>query len=164
MDLTDDVLVHVSAQGLLFDDVDSGEGGMIGDPGVAIIGSSFTNGLGSGVEILGDSSGLFTFDAATTFDSVDGTTFLVNGLGSSFTGQIQVNSEITNDTGRSVELQNITGDTTFNVNFTADITDTGEGIFIANNTGDQVAFFQGNLDLDTTINDAITRATTHRRR
>jgi len=144
------------AGGLRLDDVDADNGA---EAGVTVRNSSFTNGTGDGVQILNDSSGIFSFDDTNIFNSVDGTTFLIDGdeasVGDSFTGVVTVGAEIINDTGQSVSLRSITGDTTFSTTFNGDITDSGGGIEIISNTGEQVALFSGNLDLDTGSSAAI---------
>ena len=144
------------AQGLKFDDVDSDNGA---EAGVTVRNSTFTNGTGAGVQILNESSGLFSFDDTNSFTSVDGTTLLIDGdeaaLGTSFTGQVTFGSEINNDTGRSVVLTGITGGSDPSVTFNGQIIDSGDGILVSNNDGDDVVVFGNNLDLDTGSFDAI---------
>ncbi len=144
------------AGGLKFDDVDSDNGA---EAGVTVRNSSFTNGTGAGVQILNESSGLFSFDDTNAFTSVDGTTFLIDGdeasVGASFTGSVTVDTEINNDTGSSVVLKSITGGSSTSVTFNGKIVDSGGGVQILDNTGDDVVVFGNSLALDTGSDDAI---------
>ncbi len=113
--------------------------------------SSFTNGTGPGVSIVGASDGTITFQDTVTFTSVDGNTFDVNG----FTGTLTVNSDITNDTARSVSIEAVSTSTAA-LTFNGDITDNGgTGILVQNNT-DGTILFTGDLTLNTGANNAIT--------
>jgi hypothetical protein len=115
--------------------------------------SSFTNGTLAGVAITGDSDGIITFQDTVEFNSIDGTAFDVNG----FTGTLNVNSDITNDTGRSVSVQAVS-DAGTTVTFNGDITDTGQGILVSNNSGGTI-LFSGDLGLDTGANPAAITVT-----
>jgi hypothetical protein len=111
--------------------------------------SSLTNGTLAGVAILNDSDGNITFQNTVMFDSIDGTAFDVNG----FTGTLSVNSDITNDTGRSVSLQGVSLAGTSLV-FNGDIMDTGQGILVSGNSGGTI-LFSGDVTLTTAGNTAV---------
>lgn len=111
--------------------------------------STFTNGTLAGLAVRGDTDGGITFADTTTFTSIDGTTIDINGdvagvdqLG----GRVTINSDITNDTERSVSVQNVA--TNANIDFTGDITDTGRGILVNSNSGGTVTFMTGTVDLE----------------
>jgi hypothetical protein len=112
--------------------------------------STFTGGTGDGVAVLGGSDGSITFQDTVTFNNIDGDTFDVNG----FTGTLTVNSDITNDMGRSVSIQALSEAST-TATFSGDIMDSGMGILVNNNT-DGTILFTGDLTLNTGANDAIT--------
>lgn len=112
--------------------------------------TTLTNGTLAGVSVIGGSDGTITFQDTVTFESIDGTAFDVNG----FTGTLAVNSDIENDTGRSVSVQGVS-DASTSVTFNGDITDTGQGLLVSNNTGGTI-LFSGDFDFDTTTNNAIT--------
>jgi hypothetical protein len=117
--------------------------------------------LGSGVEILSDSDGTMTFANTVVFNDVTGTAFLIDGTDpdngniDALGGTINVNGPITNDTGQSVVVRDVT--TGANINFNANITDTGAGIVIEENSGGAITFQTGTIDLeiDTPGADAI---------
>ena len=73
--------------------------------------TTFTNGLLSGVSLLGDSDGTFNFQNTVTFNSIEGTAFEINGdVGGvdQFGGSVTVAGVINNDTNRSVAVSNVT--------------------------------------------------------
>jgi hypothetical protein len=120
--------------------------------------SELTNGTQEGLFVhnngTGDvSDGNITFANTVTFESVDGTPVHVDG----FTGVLALNGDITNDTGLSTEIENLTLAGT-SVTFGGIITDTGDGIRIHNNTGGVVRF-NGNVNLDTEASDAVVLST-----
>jgi hypothetical protein len=115
--------------------------------------STFMNGTLAGLSVNNASDGNITFQNTVTFDSVDGTTIDVNG----FTGVMAVNGAITNDTGLSASIQQVSAAGT-SVTFGGAITDTGDGIRISTNTGGSI-LFNGNVDLDTETSDAIVLTT-----
>ena len=110
--------------------------------------STLTNGTLAGVAVTGDSDGTITFQDTVEFNSIDGTAFDVNG----FTGTLSVNSDITNDTGRSISVQTVS-DSTTTVTFNGDVTDTGQGLLVANNS-DGTILFSGDLTMNTGANPA----------
>jgi hypothetical protein len=105
--------------------------------------STFTGGTLQGVLLGNESDGTFTFDAATTFTDVAGTTFEVNGDNGgldTFTGAVTVNGTIDNDTGFAVVVDNMSGVGTI-ASFLGDITDTGGlGISATGNSGGTIRF------------------------
>ncbi len=117
--------------------------------------STLMNGTLSGVALLNDSAGTFTFDATNTFDSIDGTAFEIDGgAANEFAGMVTMSADITNDTGRSVEIQRMK--TGADVTLLGDVMDTGgSGVFIHDNVGGS-ALFTGDLTLMTAANDAVT--------
>lgn len=120
--------------------------------------TTFTNGTLSGLSVLGDSDGTFNFETTATFKSIDGTTIDIDGTDGTndmLNGTISVLSDITNDTGRSVSIQNITTGATVTLN--GDITDSGQGILVNGNSGGAI-LFGGDLNLDTTTFNAVTLA------
>jgi hypothetical protein len=118
--------------------------------------SKLENGTQEGVAILNDSDGAFSFQSTVEMTSIDGTAFLVDGGADEFNGTVTVAHEITNDTGRSVVVRNLSGGTTTpSVTFTNSITDSGQGILVDSNAGGTVRF-SGTLDMDTTGNPAVT--------
>ncbi len=111
--------------------------------------STLTNGAttGNGVQVLGDTEGSVTFDSTVAFNNLGGTAFDVNGDDAGtdkLNGTITVQGDITNDTGRSVSVQNIASGAT--VEFDGKITDTGDGILANSNSGGSI-FFVGDLDM-----------------
>jgi hypothetical protein len=121
--------------------------------------STFTNGTLQGVLLGADSDGTFTFATTTSFNSVDGTTFEIDGgVGDTFTGIVNMNSAITNDSilGYSVDVKNI-GSVGTAVTFTGNITDNGGlGVKVEGNSNGTVRF-TGELDITTTgANNAVT--------
>jgi hypothetical protein len=111
--------------------------------------STFTNGTMAGLSVVGDSDGTVTFQATTSFSSVDGTAVDINGdVGGAdqLGGTITINSAITNDTGRSVSVQGLAA--AANIDFTGNVTDTGTGILVNSNAGGTTTFATGTLDLD----------------
>src|SRR3954454_1844147 len=101
--------------------------------------SSLTGGVpgagSSGVHIIGDTDGNITFQNSVVFNSFDGTSVDINGnvagtdqLGGSITFQ----GGITNDTGRSVSVQNVAAGAA--VTFTGNIADSGNGILVNSNS------------------------------
>lgn len=120
--------------------------------------SSLTNGAaaGQGVQILGDTDGTITFADTVTFTSLDGTAIDINGDDAgtdSLGGTITFGGPITNDTNRSVVVQNIAAGAS--VTFNGDITDTGTGILANSNSGGLI-LFAGDLTMTTEADDAIT--------
>jgi hypothetical protein len=119
------------------------------DGTIAATDSTLTNGTLAGLQILGDSDGTMTFASTVIFDSVDGTTIDIDGevAGTdSLGGRILVQGAITNDTARSVSVQNVA--TGADIDITGNITDTGEGIFVNSNSGGTTTFATGTLDMD----------------
>jgi hypothetical protein len=110
--------------------------------------STLTNGTLAGVAVTGNSDGTITFQDTVEFNSIDGTAFDVNG----FTGTLSVNSDITNDTGSSISVQNVS-DSSTTVTFNGNVTDTGLGILVANNA-DGTILFSGDLTMNTGANPA----------
>jgi hypothetical protein len=115
----------------------------------------FTGGTLAGVQILNDSDGTFNFQNTFTLATIGGTDIEIDGGASDlFTGVFTFASNFTNSAGRSVVIRGISGaGTTVTIN--SAITDTGQGILVDSNSGGLI-LFTGNLDLDTTSNDAIT--------
>jgi hypothetical protein len=111
--------------------------------------SELTNGTQEGLFVHNASDGTITFANTVTFESVDGTPVHVDG----FTGVLAVNGEITNDTGLSAEIENVSLAGT-SVTFGGVITDTGDGIRIHDNTGGAIRF-NGNATLTTETQTAI---------
>lgn len=123
--------------------------------------SSLTNGdtTGIGFQILGESDGTFNIADSVTMDSIDGTSFDIdgrNGTNDEFTGTVTMNADIASDSGRSVSLQGISGTGT-NVTFTGDIIETAgsQGLLINRNSGG-IIIFSGDVTQSLTAVDAIT--------
>ena len=96
---------------------------------------------GNGVQILGDSDGTINFASSFVLKSLDGTAVDINGDVAgvdSLSSAITFGGPITNDTGRSVSVQNVA--TGANIDFNGAITDTGEGILASSNSGGQITF------------------------
>ncbi|HEX2473982.1 MAG TPA: hypothetical protein VHK01_04520, partial [Lacipirellulaceae bacterium] len=126
--------------------------------------SELANGTQEGLFVhnngTGDiSDGTITFANTVTFESVDANATAAAVHVDGFTGVLAVNGDITNDTGLSIEVENISLAGT-SVTFGAPtgvasvITDTGDGVRIHNNTGGVVRF-NGNVTLDTEASDAV---------
>ncbi|MFO0788108.1 MAG: hypothetical protein U0805_01535 [Pirellulales bacterium] len=120
--------------------------------------SRLTNGAltSNGVNIVGDTDGTINFQSTVNFDSLDGTAFNVDGdVGGtdSIGGTITVASAINNDTNRSVSVRNLA--TGASVSFNGNITDTGTGVLVADNTAGNVTFVG---DLAMTIDTAAATA------
>jgi len=119
--------------------------------------STLTNGSSAagtaGVQILGDTDGTLNFQSTFVLNSVDSeTAFDINGneggtdqLG----GSVTMAGTITNDTGRSVSVQNLASGA--NVSFNGNVTDTGLGVLVNSNTGGNITFIG---DLALTIDTA----------
>ncbi len=112
--------------------------------------SMLTNGAttGAGVDLEGDTDGNITFQSTVALTSLDGIAFKIDGNDGGtdkFNGSVTVASAITNDTGRSVSVENLASGAT--VAFNGKITDTGDGIFANSNSGGNVTFV-GNLDMN----------------
>jgi hypothetical protein len=117
--------------------------------------STLKNGTLEGVSILEKSDGTFTFQSTVTMESIDGTAFHIDGGAlNEFTGVVSVANAITNDTGRSVDINNISGAGT-TVTFNGNITDTGTGIRVNSNAGGNI-LFSGDLSLTTEADQAVT--------
>lgn len=105
--------------------------------------TTFTGGTLSGASLLNDSDGTFNFQSTVTFASITGTAFEINGDTAGggtdlFGGSVTVAGTITNDTNRSVTVENVT--TGADISFNGNITDTGTGLFVNSNSGGQVTF------------------------
>jgi hypothetical protein len=118
---------------------------------VNVTGGSLTNGsvASNGVQIVGatGASSAITFQTDVALTSLDGTAVDINGdvVGTdSIKGSITFQGPITNDTGRSVSVQNIAAGA--NVTFAGLITDTGDGIRVNGNSGGTVSF-NGNQNM-----------------
>lgn len=101
---------------------------------------------------IDNSDGNFTFDSTSSITDQDGIALDVQGG----EGTVTYNGSIENTTGNSISVTNKSaGGVNFAPSATANITDSGEGIIVSNNTGGNYNFL-GNHDLDTTTNDAVT--------
>ncbi len=108
--------------------------------------STLTNGSTAagtaGVQILGDTDGTLTFQNTFVMNNVNSeAAFDINGDDAGtdkLNGSITVNSAITNDTGRSVAVQNVAAGA--NVTFNGNIADTGNGLLVSSNSGGQITF------------------------
>ncbi len=115
-------------------------------------GNILLNGGDAGVDIVGGSSGTFTFlDSTSTITNPTGDAFVVANSNAGVT----YNGTITNNSGNAVRIESNTGG---NADFNGQITDTASGLLVQNNTGGQFTF-NGGSDLDTTTNTAVTLAT-----
>ncbi len=111
--------------------------------------STFTNGTMAGLSVIGDTDGGITFANTVTFTSIDGTAVDIDGAVAGVDqlgGRVTINSAITNDTGRSVSVQNVA--TGANIDFNDNITDTGTGILVNSNSGGTITFATGMIDMD----------------
>lgn len=123
--------------------------------------STLTNGssaVGSaGVQVLGDTDGTLNFQSTFVLNNVDSATaFDINGFDGAtdvLGGSITMAGTITNETGRSVSVQNLA--TGANVAFNGNITDTGLGLLVNSNSGGDVTFLG---DLALTIDTALATA------
>jgi hypothetical protein len=120
--------------------------------------SELANGTQEGLFVhnngMGDiSDGTITFANTVTFESVDANPTAAAVHVDGFTGVLAVNGDITNDTGLSTEIENISLAGT-SVTFGGVITDTGDGLRVHNNSGGAVRF-NGNVTLDTEASDAV---------
>lgn len=110
--------------------------------------SVLTNGStsGNGVDLEGDSDGTITFQSTVAFNNLDGIAFKINGqdVTDKFGGTVNVQSAITNDTGRSVSIEHLASGAS--VTFSSTINDTGTGIEVHDNSGGTVRF-NGNLNM-----------------
>ena len=114
--------------------------------------STLTNGSNAastaGVQVLGDTDGTLNFASTFVLNNVDSeTAFDINGFDGAtdvLGGSITMAGTITNETGRSVSVQNLA--TTANVAFNGNITDAGQGILVNSNTGGDITFL-GDLAL-----------------
>lgn len=108
-----------------------------------------TNAAGSaGVQVLGDTDGTLNFQSTFVLNNVDSeTAFDINGLDGAtdaLGGSVTMAGTITNESGRSVSVQNVA--TSANIAFNGNITDTGLGILVNSNTGGDITFL-GDLAL-----------------
>lgn len=106
--------------------------------------SSFTGGAAGGVGIsIMNSAAQFTFEADNEVNNVGGTTVLVEGdftgANEVIEGDVNFNADITNADGRSVIVQELSDGTSV-VTFNGDITDTGDGIEVTNNSSALINF------------------------
>ena len=145
MTVADVAIQDATDRGIRVNNVDSG---LIAVTNTSIDGDDVTA-TAQGVEIIG-SNATITFDTNTTIQQFDGTDFHVNGG----TPAVTFNGDITNTTGQSVEVQNISGGS---VTFSSSsmIDDDGAGIRVNGNSANGTIAFNGILDLDTTTNDAV---------
>ncbi len=111
-----------------------------------------TNSPTTGVSLVnvadGTTAAVFSAGAGSSITNATGTDFNVDGGNAT----VSYAAMITNSAGRSVVVQNRTGDT---ATFSGAITDTGTGIFLNNNTGSTISF-SGVLSLTTGASDAFT--------
>ena len=131
-----DVVEASTGAGLQFDNAD----------GTYTIGQIALSGGNPSIDISNGSDGTFTFSSGT-IDGATGAAVDIDGGAAT----VAVNADITNTAGNSVEVSNITGGS---VTFGGTITDSGTGVLVSNNTGGTVSF-NGQLDLDTTTNNAV---------
>ena len=101
----------------------------------------------AGLDIIGGSTGTFTFDALNITDPT-GTALNINGSEAIAT----IDGTITNAAGRVVEIVANTGGSSTIV---ADIIGTGDGVLVTSNTGGTFSFM-GNVDLTTGASTAVT--------
>ncbi|WP_442481507.1 beta strand repeat-containing protein [Aeoliella sp. SH292] len=104
----------------------------------------------AGVDIVGGSSGTFTFAASSEIIDPSGDAFVITNS----SANVDYNGTITDSTGHAVLITNNTGGV---VTFDGDVTSTGTGILVQNNTGGTFRF-NGGTDLTTGTNDAVTLA------
>jgi hypothetical protein len=107
------------------------------------------------VNVTGGATGFNLTNVGGTFNvvnssvaNVTGTDVRINGGD----GTLSIGAAITNTAGRSVHVDNRSGGS---VGFTRPISDTGQGIFLTNNSNGTVLFL-GGLTLNTGANDAFT--------
>ena len=101
----------------------------------------------AGLDIIGGSTGTFTFDALNITDPT-GTALNIHGSEAIAT----IDGTITNAAGRVVEIVANTGGSSTIV---ADIIGTGDGVLVTSNTGGTFSFM-GNVDLTTGASTAVT--------
>ncbi|MCO6044555.1 hypothetical protein NG895_11620 [Aeoliella sp. ICT_H6.2] len=106
------------------------------------------NGGDAGVDIVNGSSGTFSFAADSEIINPTGDAFVITDSDAN----VDYNGTITDDTGFAVRIENHSDGT---VSFDDEVTSTGQGILVQNNTGGSYSFI-GGTDLDTTTNDAVT--------
>lgn len=107
-------------------------------------------GSASGV-FIDDSDGNFTFDSDSSITDQDGIALQIQGG----EGTVTYNGSIENTANRSISvIEKTGGGVNFAPSTTANITDSGLGILVEDNTAGNYNFL-GNHDLDTTTNTAV---------
>ncbi len=160
----------VSITGLDYDGMTGAAGAIranIFDGTMTVSSSTLQNGTLNGISLLNQSDGMFTFQNTVTMTNLGnvagGIAFEIDGDPGGnlkqFTGVVSVANDIANDLGRSVVIRNITAAGT-SVTFSGDITDTGQGVFINENTGGTVLFL-GDLTITTALADPAIVVTTN---
>ncbi|MEX2315763.1 MAG: hypothetical protein WD669_01335 [Pirellulales bacterium] len=154
----------VSVDGLAYDGLAGAAGGLRAqffNGTLNAQNSTLTNGTLSGVALLEESDGSFTFADTFTIDGVDAgpgeASFrIVGGAANDFTGEVDMNGTIENDAGRAIEIARMS-DATTQVSFLGDITTSagGSGISVHDND-DGAILFGSDVRLTTTNLDAVT--------
>ncbi|MEN0109369.1 MAG: hypothetical protein AAF805_01480 [Planctomycetota bacterium] len=141
VDLTDTTITG-GANGVAIANYDGGTGNSVSGTNVDIGGTGALGLSGSGVSIT-DSDGTTTFDSGSSITNAAGTAYSVDGGAGSHTFL----GDITNTSLSSIDVRDTTGGT---VLVGGDLTDTGTGVNVQNNTDAQVDL----LFTDATINVA----------
>lgn len=141
MTVNDTNINSPTAIGMQFDDIDSGT---VQVNNTTVDGNNVTSTAGIRVA---DSDADFTFDEDTVVEEVNGAAFEVNGG----EGTVSMSGIITNSAGDSIYVHNISDGS---VTFLGEVTDTGSGVLVENNTGGEINFLS-TMTLMTDTDEAV---------